>query len=584
MTAFARSSLRVSFAVRRSQFEVLRREPCGPSVCSIFLASLPAIAALGWFVTAALGPAAPPVVGFPSIDAAAVLRHTTVLSSTEFEGRAPGTAGEEKTVAYLAAQFRQFGLQPGGADGSYFQPVPLVGITAEPGASLVFRKGAATQTLAYKDDFVAWTKRMVDTVSLERSEMVFVGYGVQAPEFDWDDYKGIDLRGKTIVVLIGDPPIADASKPGALDPTVFGGTAMTYYGRWTYKFEMAQKMGAAGALIVHETGPAGYGFPVVQVKVGEQFDIARPDGNMTRAAVEGWIPLERARALFAMAGRDFDGEKARAATREFQPVPLGVTASVTIKNRLRRVSSRNVVARVEGSDAARKGECVLYTSHWDAFGVGAPLDGDPVYHGAVDNAVAVAGFLEIARAFAALPTPPRRSIVFAAVTAEEQLMLGSEFYAGNPSCPLEKTAAVVNLEMLNVHGRTNDLTVIGLGQSELDDYAQAIAEDQGRTLKPDPQPERGMYYRSDHFSFVRRGVPAFEPDQGDDFIGKPAGFGKQVRDDFYANLYHKPTDTVKPDWDLGGGVQDLQFFWMMGYRVAQAEAFPQWKPGAEFHR
>jgi Zn-dependent M28 family amino/carboxypeptidase len=550
----------------------------------IFLVSLAAIAALGWFVTAALRPPAPAAVGFPPIDPAAVLRHTTVLSSPQFEGRAPGTAGEERTVAYLAEQFRKMGLKPGAADGTYFQQVPLVGITPEPSASLVFRRGSATQSLAFKDDFVAWTKRVVDSVGLDNSELIFVGYGVQAPEFDWDDYKGMDLRGKTMVVLIGDPPVGDPSKPGLLDPRAFGGSAMTYYGRWTYKFEMAQKMGAAGALIVHETGAAGYAFPVVQVKVGEQFDVARPDGNATRAAVEGWIPIEKARALFAMAGKDFDGEKARAATRAFHPVPLGVTASVTVKNRVRTIASRNVVAKVEGSDRARRGECVLYTSHWDAFGIGAPLNGDPVYHGAVDNAVAVAGLLEIARAFAALPTPPRRSVVFAAVTAEEQLMLGSEYYASNPVVPLEKTAAVINLEMLNVHGKTKDLTVVGLGQSDLDDFAQAIAKEQGRWLKPDPQPERGMYYRSDHFSFVRRGVPAFEPDHGDDFIGRPAGFGKQVRDDFFANLYHKPTDTVKPDWDLTGGAQDLQFYWMMGYRVAQADAFPQWKPGAEFHR
>ena len=311
---------------------------------------------------------------------------------------------------------------------------------------------------------------------------------MQAPEFGWDDYKGIDLHGKTMVVLIGDPPVADPTKPGTLDAKTFGGSGMTYYGRWTYKLEMAQKMGAAGALIVHETGPAGYGFAVVQVKVGEQFDVARPDGNMTRAAVEGWIPLEKAKALFAMAGKDFDREKARAATREFRPVALGVTSSVTLKNRLREVASVNVVARLDGSEPSRKDECVLYTSHWDAFGIGAPVNGDAVYHGAVDNAVAVAGLLEIARAFAAMPSPPRRSIVFAAVTAEEQLMLGSEFYASHPVCPLARTAAVINLEMLNVHGKTNDLTVVGLGQSELDDYAQAIAKEQGRWLKPDPEP------------------------------------------------------------------------------------------------
>jgi Zn-dependent M28 family amino/carboxypeptidase len=551
---------------------------------SVFLVSLVAIAALGWFVLAALRPLSPPAVRFPAIDARLVLEHTSVLSSADFEGRAPGTAGEEKTVAYLADQFARIGLKPGSQDGTFFQKVPLVGITPEPGASLVFRKGATTQTLVFKDDVVAWTKRVVDGVTLDQSELVFVGYGVQAPEFDWDDYKGVDLKGKTIVVLVGDPPVEDAARPGTLDARVFGGAAMTYFGRWTYKFEMAQKLGAAGALIVHETGPAGYPFAVVQVKVGEQFDVARPDGNATRAAVEGWITLDRAKALFALAGKDLDVEKARAATRAFRPVPLGVTASMTLKNRVRRIDSRNVVGRIDGSDPAHDGEYVLYSSHWDAFGLGAPLDGDRVYHGAVDNAVAVAGLLEIARAFAALPTPPKRSLVFLAVTAEEQLMLGSEYYASNPIYPLDKTAAVVNLEMLNVHGKTKDLTVVGLGQSELDDYAQAIAAEQGRWLKPDPQPERGMYYRSDHFSFVRRGVPAFEPDHGDEFIGKPAGFGKQVRDDFFANLYHKPTDTVKPDWDLSGGVEDLQFSWMMGYRVAQAEQFPRWKPGAEFKR
>ena len=360
-----------------------------------------------------------------------------------------------------------------------------VGITPDPSATLVFQKGATKQTLAFKDDFVAWTKRMTESVTLDRSEMVFVGYGVQAPDFNWDDFQGIDFKGKTLVVLIGDPPVPDPADAARLDPRVFGGSAMTYYGRWTSKFEMAQKLGAAGALIVHETGPAGYAYSVVQVKVGEQFDIARPDGNVTRAAVEGWIPIEKARALFTMAGKDFDALKSLAATRELRPVPLGVTASTVLKNTLRNVASRNVIARVEGSDPSLKNEYVLYTSHWDHFGIGAPLNGDPVYHGAVDNAVAVAGFLEVARAFAALPTPPKRSIVFLAVTAEEQLMLGSEYYASNPVYPLDKTLAVINLEMLNVHGKTRDLTVVGLGTSDLDDYAQQIAREQGRTLKPD---------------------------------------------------------------------------------------------------
>jgi Zn-dependent M28 family amino/carboxypeptidase len=521
---------------------------------------------------------------FPAIDAAAVLRHTTVLASDEFEGRAPGTKGEDLTVAYLAEQLRNAGLKPGAPDGTYFQQVPLVGTTPNPDVTLTLRKGRTTRRLAFKDDVVLWTKRIAERVSLDESEMVFVGYGVQAPEFEWDDYKGVDLKGKTIVMLVGDPPVPDPSDPARLDPKVFGGKAMTYYGRWTYKFEMAEKMGAAGAFIVHETGPAGYAFSVVQVKTAEQFEIARPDGNMSRAAIEGWLPLEQAEALFALAGHDFAALKRRAAAREFEPVALGVTASVTLGNTIRKVNSRNVIARLDGSDPTLKDEYVLYTAHWDHFGIGEPLNGDPVYHGAVDNAVACAGLLEIARAFAALPAAPRRTMVFLLVTAEEQLLLGSEYYAANPIYPLERTAAVVNLEMLNVHGRTRDLTVIGLGQSDLDDYAREAAAKQGRVLKPDPEPERGMYYRSDHFSFARRGVPAFEPDHGDDFIGKPQGYGLEVRKDFFTNLYHKPSDTVKPDWDLSGGVEDLQLFWMVGYRVAQADGRPQWKPGAEFGR
>ena len=550
----------------------------------VFFGALVVIAALAAFVLFAMRTVGPVGVSFPPIDAAAVLRHATALSSDEFEGRAPATRGEERTVAYLVEQFKAMGLRPGALDGTYVQPVPLVGITPEPSAVLTFEKGAARQTLAFKTDFVAWTKRMAETVRLDRSDVVFVGYGVQAPEFGWDDYKGVDVSGKTVVVLIGDPPVPDPVDPTKLDPKTFGGSAMTYYGRWTYKYEMAQKMRAAAMLIVHETGPAGYAFSVIQVKTAEQFDIARADGNMTRAAVEGWIPVEQAKALFALAGRDFDTDKARAATREFTPVALGVTASTTLKNTLRTVTSRNVVAKVEGRDPTVKDQCVLYTSHWDHFGLGAPLNGDPVYHGAVDNAVAVAGFLEIARAFAAMPVAPRRSVLFVAVTAEEQGLLGSEYYASNPVCPLETTLAVINLEMLNVHGKTRDLTVVGLGLSDLDDVAAAIAAEQGRYLKPDPEPERGMFYRSDHFSLARRGVPAFEPDHGDDFVGKPEGYGKEVRRDFFTNLYHKPTDTVKPDWDLSGGVQDLQFYWMMGYRVAEADRFPQWKAGGAFHR
>ncbi len=525
-------------------------------------------------------------VGFPSIDPAALLAHTRTLASDAFEGRAPGTRGEERTVDYIAGEFRRLGLQPAAADGSYFQRVPLVGITPDARTALVVDGSPPDSRpplhLAYKDDVVAWSKRMADTVRLDRSELVFVGYGVQAPEFQWDDYKGVDLKGKTLVFLVGDPPVPDPADPARLDPRVFGGSAMTYYGRWTYKFEMAAKMGAAGALIVHETAPAGYPFTVVQVKVGEQFDIARPDRNMNRAAVEGWLSFDAAGRLFSRAGKDFGRMKQAALGRDFRPVSLGLFASMTLGNTVRAIDSRNVVAKLPGSDPAVRDECVLYSAHWDAFGIGAPLNGDPVYHGAVDNAVAVAGLLEIAHAYARLPVKPRRTLVFLAVTAEEQLMLGSEDYAANPLYPLDRTLAVVNVEMLNVHGRTRDLTVVGLGASDLDDLARVVAAEQGRVLTADPEPERGMYYRSDHFSFARRGVPAFEPDHGDDYIGKPAGYGLQVRKDFFDNAYHKPTDTVKPDWDLSGGVEDLQLYWMVGYRVAQGDRYPQWKPGAEF--
>ncbi len=519
-----------------------------------------------------------------------MIAHARVLSADEFEGRAPGTKGEELTVRYLVAQFQKAGLKPGNPDGSWIQKVPLVGITPDPNVTLTLRKGARQRVLRFKDDFVAWTKRAAATATLDRSELVFVGYGVQAPEFEWDDYKGLDVRGKTLVFLIGDPPVPAAEaevKPAAggaaaLDPKVFGGQAMTYYGRWSYKLEMAQKMGAAGALIVHETGPAGYAFSVVQAKTGEQLDIARPDRNMSRAAVEGWITLEQAKALFALSGRDFDTLKSQSLSRDFRPVPLGVTASITLRNTLRSVDSQNVIGKVEGSDQNLRAEHVIYSSHWDGLGIGPEVDGERICHGAKDNAVAVGGMIEIARAFAALPVKPKRSVLFLAVTAEEQLLLGSEYYAANPLYPLARAVANINLEMLNVHGATRDLTVIGLGQSELDDYAREAAARQGRTLRADPEPERGMYYRSDHFSFARHGVPAFEPDEGANFIGKPPGFGLEARRAFYTSDYHKPADKVKPDWDLSGGVQDLQIDWLVGYQVAQAAAPPKWKAGAEF--
>ena len=343
---------------------------------------------------------------FPAIDGNAVLEHTKVLASDAFEGRAPGTKGEDLTVAYLAEQLRKIGLQPGNPDGSWVQKIPLVGTTVQGSPALTFRKGATERRLAWRDDYVAWTKRVAERVGLDASDLVFVGYGVQAPEFRWDDFKGVDLRGKTMVVLVGDPPVPDPAKPGELDPRTFGGKAMTYYGRWTYKYEMGAKLGAAGVLIVHETEPAGYPFAIVQGKTTEQFDLETADGNRGRAAVEGWITLDQAKGLFQMAGQDFDALKAKAATREFRPVPLGATASVSLVNTIRKVPSANVAARLEGSDPNLKDEWVIYTTHWDHFGIGPAVNGDTIYRGAIDNASGTAGLLELARAMkAATPGP-----------------------------------------------------------------------------------------------------------------------------------------------------------------------------------
>ena len=513
----------------------------------------------------------------PTIDLDALLAETKTLSSDAFEGRAPGTKGEELSVNYLADQFKKAGLKPGNKDGTYFQAVPLVGITPTP-APLVFKRGGQTQTLKWKDDVVAWTKHVAESATLQDSELVFVGYGVVAPEFDWDDYKGLDVKGKTIVMLVNDPPVPDPANAQELDPKTFGGKAMTYYGRWTYKYEMAAQKGAAGALIVHETGPAGYGFNVVQGKTGEQFDLVTPDKNMGRAAVEGWITLDSAKALLKSAGQDFDTLKAKAATRDFKPVPLGATASMTIANTLRTINSRNVIARLEGADPKLKDEFVVYTAHWDHFGKNA----DGIFHGAEDDGLGCAALIEMGRAFTKLPAPPRRSILFLAVTAEEQGLLGSQFYSVSPIYPLAKTVADINMDSWNTHGRTKDLTLIGFGASDLDDYARDAAAEQGRIVHGDAEPEKGFYYRSDHFNFAKQGVPALNPDSGVDFIGKPPEYATQVRKEWNEKRYHTPLDVVMPDWDLSGTREDLAVLFAVGQRVAQADKFPDWKAGNEF--
>ena len=523
-----------------------------------------------------------PVAALPKIDSARILQHIKVLASDKFEGRAPGTNGEELSVAYIETQFRDLGLKPGNPDGTYIQKVPLVGIKASETRPLTFVKGSKALGLRWKEDVVAWTKHVADSASIAKSDVVFAGYGVEAPEYQWDDFKGLDVKGKTIIVLVNDPPIPDPSDPSKLDPKMFGGKAMTYYGRWTYKFEQGARKGAAAVLIVHETGPAGYPFSVVQGNLNEKFDIVTPDKNAGRANIEGWITVEAARKLFAMAGQDYDALKKQAATRAFKPVPLGMQATMSIANKLRTIDSKNVVARLEGSDPRLKDEYVVYSAHWDHLGVGAPVKGDNIYNGALDNASGVASVLEIARAFKDLKPQPKRSILFLMVTAEEQGLLGSQYYSVTPLYPLSKTVANINIDGVNQWGRTKDITVVGLGASDLDDYLRQAAQEQGRTLTPDPEPEKGFYYRSDHFNFAKQGVPALDPDSGVDYIGKPADWGKKKRDEYTEHDYHAPSDEVKPDWDLSGAAEDDELLFAVGYRVANADKLPEWKPGNEF--
>jgi Zn-dependent M28 family amino/carboxypeptidase len=518
----------------------------------------------------------------PTFDSARMLGDIKVLSSDEFEGRAPGSKGEELTVKFLQDAFTKIGLMPGNSDGTFIQPLPLVGITATNTRPLRVTGRGKKTTFRWSDDVVAWTKRVADTASIENSEIVFAGYGVTAPEFKWDDFKDVDVKGKTILVLVNDPQIPSASDPSQLDPALFNGKAMTYYGRWTYKFEEGARRGAAGILIVHETGPAGYPFTVVQGNLRERFDLITPDKNMGRAAIEGWVTLDAAKKLLAEAGQDFDALKKQALTRDFRPVPLGLQASLAIRNSLRTIQSKNVLAKLEGSDPQLRNEYVVYTAHWDHLGRGAAVQGDDIYNGALDNASGVAAVLEIARAFASVEPRPKRSVLFLMVGAEEQGLLGAQHYAENPVYPLAKTLANINIDGVNQWGRTKDITVVGMGASDLDDYLRDAASEQGRVLRPDPEPEKGFYYRSDHFNFAKQGVPALYTDTGIDFVGKPAEYSQQKRDEYTNKDYHAPSDEIKPDWDLTGAVDDTQLLFLVGYRVANAGKFPEWKPGNEF--
>jgi Zn-dependent M28 family amino/carboxypeptidase len=527
--------------------------------------------------------AMPPQAALNSITSEEIMRHIGRLGSDEFEGRAPGTPGEETTVNYLERILKKAELAPGNTDGTYIQKVPLVGITTNQDTGLKIKTADKNFNLKFGEDFVARTVRVVDKTSFD-ADMVFVGYGVDAPEYGWDDYKGMDVRGKVLVMLVNDPPIPDPKDSSKLNPRMFGGRAMTYYGRWTYKFEIAAQKGAAGIFIVHETVPAAYPWAVPRGSFSvENFDLVSKDNNMSRVNIEGWITNERARELFSTVGMSFDAMKKAAIRRDFKPVDLKAHAKLTIESQIRRIDSKNVLAKLEGSDPRLKDEYVIYTAHWDHFGISLPdAKGDKIYNGALDNASGCAVVLEIARAFKALPKPPARSILFLFVTAEEKGLIGSKYYAENPIYPLEKTVANINIDGVNQWGRTKDLTVVGLGNSTLDDVLREAAATQGRVLRPDAEPEKGFYYRSDHFNFAKQGVPALDPDSGVDYINKPAGYGTKKRDEYTANDYHKPSDEVKPDWDLTGAIEDAQLMFMVGFKVANTARYPEWSPGTEF--
>ena len=548
---------------------------------SLATPSTPTLVPLLLALVARLAAAEPPL----AISAARILERTKIIASDAFEGRAPGTPGEDKTVAYLAAEFQRLGLAPGHPDGTYVQPVPMLGITSK--ATAAFSAGGRVLAPAVGLDFIALSRRPQTHVEVTDSAVVFVGYGVVAPEYDWDDFKGVDVRGKTVVMLVNDPPVVEATT-GRLDERVFRGRAMTYYGRWTYKYEIASARGAAACLIVHETGPAGYPFAVLAAGSGrEAFDLDSPDQNAGRVAVEGWLTLDTARQLFAAAGQSYEALKAAAARRDFRPVALSARATLTVANTTRAVASKNVVALLPGSDPQLRHEYVVYSAHWDAFGRDPSRRGDQILNGAADNAIAVAMLLELAQVTLALPpdSRPRRSLLFFAPTAEEKGLLGSRYYTTHPLYPLSRTVANLNLEPLDAnlaYGPTRDLEVVGANASTLDEIGAEVARGLGRVLRADSEPEKGYYYRSDHFEFAKVGVPAYFVRSGLDFIGQPADYGLRLRRTYLECDYHKVTDEVKPDWTMAAAARDTEFLLRVGLQVANAPARPEWQPGTEF--
>jgi len=517
---------------------------------------------------------------FEAITPDGLLAHIKVLASDEFEGRAPGSKGEELSVKYISDQFKKIGLKPGNPDGTYTQEVPLAGIKSEPQMSFVV--GDKTMDLKYPDDFVASSARLQPEIKIDKSNLVFVGYGVVAPDYGWDDYKNIDVKGKTLLMLIGDPPIPDPKDPSKLDDKMFKGKAMTYYGRWTYKYEIAAKKGAAAAIIIHETEPAAYPWQVVRSSWSkENFELDNPNKNMDAVSARSWITFDVAKKLFADSGQDFDALKKSAITRDFRPVVLNAKANIEIKQQVRSFKSHNVIGKLEGSDPKLSGEYVIYTAHWDHLGRHPELQGDQIFNGAIDNASGVASVIEIAGAFSKINPPPKRSVLFMATTAEEAGLLGAKYYAEHPLYPLVKTLADINLDSMNVWGKARDIEDLSLGFSTLDDLLVAAAKEQGRTAIPDSRPDKGKIYRADNFEFSKVGLPSLYIGKGEHLLSRPEN-APLKSDEYDSTDYHQVTDEVHPDWDLSGAVQDVQLVFEVGYEVANGDKFPEWKPGNEF--
>ncbi len=503
-------------------------------------------------------------------------RHVRVLASDEFEGRAPATPGEEKTIAYVVSELTKAGVQPGGVQGAWAQDVPLVRAQVDGSVTSSVTLGGAVQPLLNGDDVVLQSLSPVDRIDVVDAPLVFVGYGITAPERGWDDYKGADLKGKVAVVLVNDPDFETAT-PGAFD-----GRAVTYYGRWTYKYEELARQGAVGVLIVHETAPAAYGWATVRASgLSPVFDIPRADAAKYHTRLRGWMQRDLAVSLFKRAGLDFEAEKRRAQTPAFVPIALGdATLSASFAVKRDQVVTRNVIGRLEG--AKRPDETVIYSAHWDAFGVGEPdATGDGIRHGAIDNATGVAAVIELARVFAAGPRP-QRSLLFMALTAEEKGLQGATYYAANPLAPLEKTAAVLNIEMLSPDGANRDIASWGNGRVSLEGDLKRVAEAQGRTYSPDPNLEAGFFYRADHFAFARAGVPAITVGAGLDRVDGGVASGKALREAYFAKCYHQPCDAWTPSWDATGQVQDVEVLYALGREVAEGDAWPRWLDGSEF--